>query len=351
VRPGGDPDVSTQRQAFSVKPDKCLPFYHPTRVVFVDDDPAFLNLLPLRLGDLVPFLRFDSPRELLSEFAAGRLHGRLDLNWWDLYPGEGGEDLAEQLVGFDKSMIALRVFNRARFGLVTVLVADYQMPEMTGLDLFRALAHLPCKRILLTGQADEALAVQAFNEGLIDLYLPKLHPRLDLELNQAIQRFQFAYLEQATHLITQVLQAVDPVVWGDPAFAHFFYQVCEERGVVEYYAVSEPKGYWLLKADGRAEVMLLFAAWELDAQATAAAASRAPDGVVRRLRRRRSALYFAQDDGDQVLSEPQWWEACIPVHPFPGRGDRFYALIRNPELLLLASDRVMGLRHYLDYPG
>ncbi|MGE5153110.1 MAG: response regulator, partial [Bdellovibrio bacteriovorus] len=167
-----------------MKPDKCLPFYHPTRVVFVDDDLAFLNLLPLRLGGLVPYLRFDSPRELLSEFAAGRLRGRLDLNCWDVYPGEAGQDLAEQLVGFDKSIIAMRVFNRARFGLVSVLVADYQMPEMTGLDLFRALTHLPCKRVLLTGQADEAVAVQAFNEGLIDLYLPKLHPRLDLELNR-----------------------------------------------------------------------------------------------------------------------------------------------------------------------
>lgn len=334
-----------------MNPNKCLPFYHPTRVVFVDDDLAFLNLLPLRLGSLLPYLRFDSPRELLSEFAAGRLHGRLDLNWWDAYPGEEGGDLAEQLVGFDQSMIALRVFNRARFGLVTVLVADYQMPEMTGLDLFRELAHLPCKRILLTGQADEALAVQAFNEGIIDLYLPKLHPRLDLELNRAIERFQFAYLEQATELITQVLRAADPAVWGNPAFARFFHQVCAERGVVEYYAVPEPKGYWLLKADGRAEAMLLFAEWELAAQATAAAAARAPQGVVRRLRGRRSALCFPGADAERVLSESDWWEACVPVFPLPGRTDRFYALIRNPQPLVPVPDRVMGLCHYLDYPG
>lgn len=339
------------RQPLPVKPDKCLPFYHPTRVVFVDDDLAFLNLLPLRLGDLVPFLRFDSPRDLLAEFAAGRLQGRLDLDWWDVYPRQMGEDLDEQLVALDKSMIALRVFNRARFGLVTVLVADYQMPEMTGLELFRALSHLPCKRILLTGQADEALAVQAFNEGLIDLYLPKLHPNLDLELSRAIQRFQFAYLEQATELITQVLEAADPVVWGDPVFARFLYQVCAERGMVEYYAVADPKGYWLLRADGHAEVMLLFAEWELEAQATAAAASRAPEAVVRRLRRRRSALYFSEDDGDRVLSESQWWDACISIQPLPGRTDHFFALIPDPEPLLLAPDRVLGLRHYLNFPG
>ena len=332
-----------------MKPDKCLPFYHPTRVVFVDDDPAFLNLLPLRLGDAVPFLRFDSPRDLLAEFASGRLQTRLDLDWWDVYPGASGLDAAP-MVALDPAMIALRVFNRARFGLVTVLVADYQMPGMTGLELFRALGDLPCRRILLTGQADESLAVQAFNEGLIDLYLPKLHPRLDLELNRAIQRFQFDYLEEATEIVTRILRAADPVVWGDPAFARLFHRVCEEREVVEYYAVAEPKGYWLLKADGQAEMMLLFTLGELEAQATAAAASKAPEGVIRRLRRRHSALCFPSN-GDRVLSEDQWWEACVDLRPLPGRSDRFYALIRNPESLLLAPDPVMGLRHYLDYPG
>ena len=333
-----------------MKPDKCLPFYHPTRVVFVDDDPAFLNLVPLRLGDSVPFLRFDSPQELVSEFAAGRLQAKLDLDWWDVYPGEMGQDLAEQVVSLDPAMIALRVFNRARFGLVTVLVVDHQMPEMTGLELLRVLAHLPCKRILLTGQADEAVAVRAFNEGLIDLYLSKLHPSLDLELNRAIQRFQFAYLEEATEVVSQVLQTVDPVVWGDPAFAHLLYRVCEDRGVVEYYAVAQPKGYWLLKADGRAEMMLLFTEAELEAQATAAAASKAPEGVIQRLRRRRCALCFP-GDGDRVLTEDQWWEACASLYPFPRRSDRFFALIRNPHSLFLAPDPVIGLRHYLDYAG
>lgn len=333
-----------------MRPDKCLPFFHPTRVVFVDDDPAFLNLLPLRLSDDLPFLRFDSPRELFSEFAAGRLQARLDLDWWDVYPSEAGRDPLEQVFSLDPSMIALRVFNRARFGLVTVLVADYQMPGMTGLELFRALNHLPCKRILLTGQADEALAVGAFNEGLIDLYLPKLHPHLDQELNRAIRRLQFAYLEQATELATRILQASDPVVWVDTAFARLFHQVCEEHAVVEYYLVADPKGYWLLKADGRAEMLLLFTGGELDAQATAAVASQAPKGVIRRLKDRRGALCFP-GEGDRVLSDDQWWEACVPIRHLPGHPNRFYALINHPQALLLAPDPVMGLRHYLDYPG
>ena len=332
-----------------MKPRKCLPFYHPTRVVFVDDDRAFLNILPLRLGGGVPFLRYDSPCELLRELESGQLQGILDLDWWDIYPAEGGAQGLEQVVAFDTSMIFLRVFNRARFGLVSVVVIDYQMPEMSGLDLCRKLAHLPAKRILLTGRSDETLALHAFNEGLIDMYLPKLHPHLDTELNLAIQRFQFSFLEQATELITKVLSSSDPVVWGDSSFARFFHQICDDRGAVEYYAVGDPKGYLLIDAQGKAELLLLFDDAQLAAQSAAATALRAPEGVVSQVRTRRSGLYFPRDDSECVLSESQWWEACVPLQPFPNLDDRFYALVGDPRPFLVNPDTVLGLRRYLDF--
>lgn len=332
-----------------MKPGKPLPFFHPTRVVFVDDDRAFLNLLPLRLPANLPFLRFDSPRELLSELEKGRLQGALDLDWWDAYASEGLDQGTEQVVAFDRSMIFLRVFNRARFGLISVLVVDYQMPEMSGLDLCRRLAHLPCKKILLTGQADTALAVNAFNEGLIDMYLPKLHPDLDRELNLAIQRLQYAYLEQATGLITTVLSAVDPTLWGDPAFSRFLHQICDDRGIVEYYAIDEPKGYLLVDPDGRAELLLLYDDDELDAQAAAAEASRAPEAIVRKVRARSDALHFSNDDPARVLSADQWWAACVPLHAVPGRDDRFYALVEQSESFLVGPETVLGLTRYLNF--
>lgn len=333
----------------TIRTRRCLPFYHPTRVVFVDDDRAFLNLLPLRLGGGIPFLRFESPRELLAEIKSGRLQAALDLDCWDAYPAEGDRQGLEQVVSFDTSMIYMRVFNRSRFGLVSVVVIDYQMPEMSGLDLCRQLAHLPCKRILLTGQADEALAVHAFNEGLIDMYLPKLHPRLDTELNLAIQRFQFRFLELGTELITKVLNAADPVIWGDDAFARFFNQVCADRGIVEYYAVSRPHGYLLVNARGQAELMLFYDDAELDAQYASATASRAPEGVAAQLQSRRSALYFPHDDAEWVLAEAQWWEACVALHPFPGRDDRYYALVGDPRPFMVNPDTILGLERYLDY--
>lgn len=113
--------------------------------------------------------------------------------------------------------------------------------------------------------------------------------------------------------------------------------------------MSDPKGYLLVNAQGQAELMLLFDDAELDAQSAAAMASRAPDGVVLQVRSRRSGLYFPYDDSGCVLSESQWWEACVPLRAFPGREDRFYALVGEPRPFMVNPDTVLGLNRYLDF--
>lgn len=54
-----------------------------------------------------------------------------------------------------------------------VLVLDYQMPGMNGMEFLQQVTQLPAQRILLTGQADEKIACDMFNEGLIQQFVPK----------------------------------------------------------------------------------------------------------------------------------------------------------------------------------
>ena len=75
-----------------------------------------------------------------------------------------------------------------------VVVSDYLMPHMTGLDLLRrAKLHQPAAaRILLTGHADKQSAIQAINEVGLYQYLEKPwdNSQLLLVLNSAIERTQ-----------------------------------------------------------------------------------------------------------------------------------------------------------------
>lgn len=330
-----------------MNPFKCLPFFHPTRIAFIDDERSFLSILLNRLKIGLPVVTYDSPRAFLADLKQKRVSVELDTDWWTCYADVVGDPAQNQIVVLDKAMIFQHLYDENRFETLSVIVVDYDMPEMSGLTLCRELADLPCKKILLTGHADSNTVVHAFNEGLIDLYLPKFHPRLELELKTAVRRFQLQYMTAATELVAQVLRAEDPAIWSDASFCALFQRICADRGAVEYYAVDDPKGFLLLDRFAHARLLLLYSGAEIDAQCAAAKASRAPAGVVAELQARRGALHFQDDGGDQVLTERQWWDACIPTYAFPGNTGRFYSVVDRPEPFPVTPDTVLGLGRYL----
>jgi DNA-binding NtrC family response regulator len=75
---------------------------------------------------------------------------------------------------------------------VDVIVTDYLMPHMTGLDLLRKAKEVQpsAARILLTGHADKQSAIQAINEVGLYQYLEKPwdNAQLLLSINSAIER-------------------------------------------------------------------------------------------------------------------------------------------------------------------
>jgi adenylate cyclase len=69
---------------------------------------------------------------------------------------------------------------------VDVLVCDYEMPVMTGLEMLQKVRerHPDVVRVLLTGHADLHLALRALNEGLAHRFLAK--PWNDVNLRQVV---------------------------------------------------------------------------------------------------------------------------------------------------------------------
>ena len=138
-----------------------LPVYaHPTLTVLVDDSDSFLRSLSFQLDPMLASKTFHDA------------HAALD--WLrGCTPPQGGVPLhvnfdmqnlpADQCnVALDLERIYRIAERRQRFTTPSVVVVDYSMPQMNGLEFCAALAHLPCKKILFTGAADEKR--QALNE-------------------------------------------------------------------------------------------------------------------------------------------------------------------------------------------
>lgn len=326
---------------------KCLPFFHPTTVLYVDDDRHLLSILPLRVG-VSPYRCFHDPHDVLDCLERGDVLTSLDLECWNRYTGEIGDPDCEGVLGLDKWTLYMRLFEPRRFDLASVVVVDYAMPEMSGLTLCRRLAAWPCKRLLLTGRADLGLAVQAFNDGLIDMFLSKEEPDLPAQVARAVRRLQYRYFLDTSRMMREFLARDDCALWADEVFSHLFARHCTDRGIVEYYAINDPVGFLLIDAEGSGYLWLLFNDAQLESQCLSARQLGAPPGVLARLEGRTAALFVGDPEGLTVLTPDQWHNACLPISGIPGRPGQYYGITTRPDPIRLSPRAVVSFARYLE---
>lgn len=324
-----------------------LPLFHPTTVVYVDDDGEFLQLLPAATG-ILPYQTFGSPGALLKDVQDGNVVSQLRLHCFSHRPPLDSDGADERVIGVDQWMIYLRVFNRHRFELATVFVIDYDMPEMSGLTVCHHLADYPCKKILLTGYGSHELAIQALNDGLIDMYVEKSHPQLTRYLGECIEVLQERYFADTTRAIKELLSHDHHVLWCDDAVWTLFRQHAKDREVVEYYFVSEPCAILALDAFGAGHLWLVYDEAALTAESITARRLGAPDAVVARLEGRRAVPFITQRDARTCLDATVWWESLLPLEPVPGRPGIFYAITDGAAPYKIDEAAVLSYAQYID---
>ena len=113
---------------------------------------------------------------------------------------------------------ALALELMAEQGAPAVLVSDYQMPDMNGIDLLIRCRELApdTVRIMLTGQGDLPMAIQAVNEGQVFRFLAK--PVDGAVVRQAVEEALEQHFQRAEQrrLLSQVL-AVEPGTEPEPS--------------------------------------------------------------------------------------------------------------------------------------
>ncbi|MEZ0309814.1 MAG: response regulator [Ramlibacter sp.] len=157
-------------------------FQRPGTVVFVDDDPDYLEMLALvlpRHWRVKLFTRPDACINYLQQeppfWEADAWNQQQLIEQW-----RDGKALIPQVLDYWSKYTE-------RYALARVCVVDYSMPSMDGLQALSELVDWPGSRVLLTGQADEQIAVRAFNRGLIDQFIPKQSPDIAGTLIGAVE--------------------------------------------------------------------------------------------------------------------------------------------------------------------
>ncbi|MBG9389749.1 response regulator [Caenimonas aquaedulcis] len=226
-------------------------FHRPGTVVFLDDDPDYLEMLALvlprhwhvklftRPSDCINYLQQEPPfweadawnqQQLIEQWRAGKPLVPQILEYWAKYT--------------------------ERYSLARVCVVDYSMPSMDGLEALSELVEWPGSRVLLTGQADEQIAVRAFNRGLIDQFIPKQSPDIARTLVSAVDHLLATPNARHAQTWRVTLSPEQNALLRMPSIGREL-SAFAARQWIEHVALGDPFGVLGLDASGRASWLQL----------------------------------------------------------------------------------------------
>jgi CheY-like chemotaxis protein len=271
-------------------------FHRPGTVVFLDDDPDYLEMLALVLPRQWHLRLFLRPPEAIAHLlreppfwdADAWNQQQLVENWRD------GKPLIPQILGYWSKYTE-------RYALSRVCVVDYSMPGMDGLQTLAELGDWPGSRVLLTGQADEQVAVRAFNRGLIDQFIPKQTPDISRRLIEAVERLLFTSHARHAQTWRVTLKPEQNALLRAPGVANWLSDFCA-RHWVEHVAIGEPFGVLGMDAAGKIGWLQLEARDDLPALAELAEVAGVPAEEVAEIR---SGAKLADVELRQAVSSRQ----------------------------------------------
>uniref|UniRef100_E6QVP6 Response regulator containing an atypical phosphorylation pocket n=1 Tax=mine drainage metagenome TaxID=410659 RepID=E6QVP6_9ZZZZ len=217
----------------------------------------------------------------------------------------------------------------------SVLVIDYAMPQMDGLAFCQAIQDMPFKKILLTGQADEKIAIEAFNNSLIDRYIKKSEPDALERLETGIARLQKDFFIEQSRTLKDILVRHSYAFLSDPAVGSLIEQLCSRYGFVEYYLFPNPTGILFFDLKGKATLMIVETESGLLSQFEVAQDQNGPIELLTALRELRIVPFFSDSGG--MYSESinnDWLSYCLPAQVCRGKQDFYWALFDLPSCYL-----------------
>jgi CheY-like chemotaxis protein len=255
------------------------PCFHPTTICFVDDNESFLQSLDLELPGSWACRTFTDPLVALEFLERPAPLEPLMDRCFSL----NREPDATATIRLDLNLLEQEISHVQRFHRHSVVVVDYAMPFMDGIQFCAALKDPYVRKAMLTGVADEKLAVEAFNAGLIHRFIPKQSVEPIELVRDFVTELVHDYFNQYISRLTATLTIDPPTLLTDRAVARFIESLMAEHDLVEYYLVDEPPGFLMLKSSGEIWRVGFLAEDEMPLAISRARASGAPEELLKRL--------------------------------------------------------------------
>ena len=327
------------------------PFFFPTQVIMVDDDPDFLDGISLMLDKNTSYKLFQSASEALDY--ANQSHKQVSLQERCYSNYKTGPQDSDSLSHVDIGRLYEEIYNGDRFQTSSTVVVDYSVPEMSGLEFLMELKNPFIKKVLLTGQADTELAIKAFNKQLIDQYIDKHDPRLKQVLNSTISVFSEQYLRSSYKLITDpIIASHHDTFLTDAKFQEYFYDLRLKTQCMEYYMIDHPHtGYLMVDRKGRKRGLIVYREEALSEHIADLKQWRAPAKLINEVIQKNLIPTFNGSEEDLNAEHPfikQWERYYHPAIKIKSTKNYFVAMLTEEDLPQCYQGQVIPYADFIE---
>lgn len=323
--------------------------YFPSTALFLDDSHDFLLNFVLQLDEGLAYRIFDTPRKALDYIHNKRCELELiSQHCLSEYKQAKSYPLTNQTVNLDLAAIHAEVYNPHRFSEISVVVVDYAMPGMDGLEFCRRIENSNIKKILLTGQADEKLAIAAFNEGLIDRYVKKSDINAAEIITKSIYDLQLQYFQAMSDMVVRLLSVTSPSCLHDKEFAHFFRELRAEKGIVEYYLIDHSGSFFMLDDDANVRFLIVKSEQDIRSHYDLAARNGASKDVLNQLAAGEKIPGLWLPNTASPLEWKDWERCLVPANRFISSESYYYAYIPGNIKFDVRQQKILSYHRYLE---
>lgn len=324
-------------------------YYYPTTVTIIDDDPIFLESLVMNLSNQTHYKCFDLPGEALSFLQLQQNKTPTPSDFFSASEDFSEDTLEYKTYHLNVNLIAIhsKLYNPARFSIPSVVVVDQDMPGMTGIEFCRTLIDYPIKKIMLTGVADNKLAINAFNTGIIHKFISKDDPDIFESLDAAILEMQKNYFFDLSEMIIDSLKT-DFTYLKDKRFVEFFLELCKRKKIVEFYLIDSVGSFLLINDVGKLIWLIVKSDKQINNDWQIAIGQNASNNIIQLLFDRKNILFlFTEEDYMQPVE--RWPQYLHQANKLQGVEGCYYAIIEGESSYQIGGISKEQLYSYNNY--
>jgi CheY-like chemotaxis protein len=225
--------------------------YFPTTVMLVDENRHFMLAIKENLSkDIISCIYDDSEaalQEILQrETDNGKFNARFSPHILCQELSVETNTTMLPLVSIHIPAIYEIIYDSKRFERVSVIVVDYDMPGIDGLEVCRRLQGSAAKKVLLVSDEELSTILDAHDSGIVDQFVLKGTPDFCMKLDVIIHELQIAYFRDlAKNILNDVLVRVQDN-FADKVLVDFFNNICHVKHVSEFYLLDILGSFLLL---------------------------------------------------------------------------------------------------------